>query len=97
MTPQQPQSERRRSERYGLALPITLEDAEEVRTHDVSTYGMLFEAVWPPDLGADVSLALRYRAGGRACRLDLHARVVRVERHGDNYNVAVKLRDPLFD
>lgn len=94
-SPSQP--ERRASERYGFALPITLEDEEEeVRTHDVSAGGLLFEAEAPPALGCALSLALRYRAGGRACRLEVRGRVVRVERHGDNYNVAVKLCQPLF-
>ena len=90
------QPERRASERYGFALPITLEDDEEVRTHDVSAGGLLFEAEAPRPVGSPLALALRYRAGGRACRLEVQGRVVRVERHGDNYNVAVELYQPLF-
>ena len=59
------QPERRASERYGFALPILLEDDEEVRTHDVSAGGLLFEAEAPRPVGSPLALALRYRAGGR--------------------------------
>jgi hypothetical protein len=93
----QPQPDPRRAQRFGLALPITMEGTTDAFTHDISPDGILFEAESPPELGAVVSLQLSYRVGTRDFGLVREGKVVRVERHGDNYNVAVRLSRPLFE
>ncbi len=85
----------RAAERFGLALPITME-GEECASHDISATGVLLECPAAPELGATVSLTLQYRAEGQDFSLDCLGEVVRVERHGENYNIAVRLSEPLF-
>jgi len=85
----------RSAERFGLALPITME-GEECACHDISSTGVLLEAAQSRDLGAKVALSLQYTVEGTPFHLDCSGRVVRVERHGDNYNIAVHLDEPLF-
>jgi hypothetical protein len=92
---QQSQQRQRGADRYGVALPITLE-GEEAACQDISATGLLVEAAKAPQLGAQVALSLQYEAEGRPFSLDCSGRVVRVERHGDNYNIAVRLDEPLF-
>ncbi len=88
-------ADQRTRQRYALALPITME-GEEGLTHDLSADGILFEARRRPALGARVALSLQYRADDAECRLRCDGEVVRVERHGDGFNIAVKLSRPLF-
>jgi hypothetical protein len=92
---QEAQQRQRSAERFGLALPITME-GEECSSHDISATGVLLESSAAPALGATVSLMLQYRTEGREFSLDCVGEVVRVERHGDNYNIAVRLAEPLF-
>lgn len=92
---QDTQQRQRSAERFGLALPITME-GEECSSHDISATGVLLESPAAPALGAQVSLMLQYRSDGRDFTLDCVGEVVRVERHGDNFNIAVRLSEPLF-
>ena len=92
---QDAQQRQRSAERFGLALPITME-GEECSSHDISATGVLLEASQAPALGASVALTLQYRCDGREFSLDCRGEVVRVERHGENYNIAVRLAEPLF-
>ena len=93
---QEVQLRQRSAERFGLALPITMEGAE-CASHDISATGVLLEATVAPALGATVSMTLQYRADdNQQRRMDFSGEVVRVERHGDNYNIAVRLHRPLF-
>jgi hypothetical protein len=85
----------RSADRFGLALPITME-GEECAIHDISATGVLLESTQAPELGAQVALTLQYQAEGRPFALDCSGQVVRVERHGENYNIAVRLNQPLF-
>ena len=89
------QLRQRSAERFGVALPITME-GEDCSSHDISATGLLLEATAAPELGAQVSLTLQYRAEGQDFSLDCRGEVVRVERHGENFNIAVRLNDPLF-
>ncbi|MBA2961348.1 MULTISPECIES: PilZ domain-containing protein [Ramlibacter] len=89
------QLRQRSADRFGLALPITME-GEECACHDISATGVLLEAAQAPQLGAQVALSLQYQSGGRPFTVDCRGQVVRVERHGDNYNIAVRLNEPLF-
>jgi hypothetical protein len=90
-----PQLRQRSAERFGLALPITME-GEACSSHDISATGVLLESPAAPPLGAQVSLMLQYSADGRDFSLGCMGEVVRVERHGDNFNIAVRLAEPLF-
>jgi hypothetical protein len=92
---QEAQHRQRSAERFGLALPITME-GEECASHDISATGVLLEAAAAPAVGSSVALTLQYRSEGREFSLDCSGDVVRVERHGDNYNIAVRLHQPLF-
>jgi len=89
------QHRQRAAERFGLALPITME-GEECASHDISATGVLLESAVAAELGATVSLTLQYRKDDEERRLDCSGQVVRVERHGDNFNIAVRLDQPLF-
>ncbi len=81
--------------RFGIAMAITI-DGEQGRTHDLSAQGVLLETQLRPLVGATVALGLSFPAAGRTRQLGCRGRVVRVEPHGDAYNVAVKLSEPLF-
>lgn len=85
----------RSAERFGLALPITME-GEECACHDISATGVLLESAQAQELGAKVALSLQYDVEGAPYHLDCRGHVVRVERHGDNFNIAVQLDEPLF-
>jgi hypothetical protein len=85
----------RSADRFGVALPITME-GEECATHDISATGVLLESTQAPALGSRVALTLQYQSEGRPFSLDCAGEVVRVERHGKNFNIAVRLSEPLF-
>lgn len=86
----------RSAERFGLALPVTME-GESCACHDISATGLLVEAGHAPEVGTVVSLDLRYDLQGEPFHVHCTGRVVRVERHGDSHNVAVRLDQPLFE
>lgn len=86
----------RSGDRFGIALPITMDDVEG-ETLDISETGILFEiaADSQPEVGARVRLTLDYSMDGRAFRTRCEAEVVRVERVGGKVNVATRLLSPL--
>ncbi|MBC7468648.1 MAG: PilZ domain-containing protein [Ramlibacter sp.] len=86
----------RSSDRFGIGLPVTLEDGEG-ETLDISETGILFEtaAASQPQLGAQIGLTLEYAMDGYVYRTRCEAEVVRVERVGDRVNVAARLLVPL--
>jgi hypothetical protein len=92
---QDAQLRQRSADRFGLALPITME-GEECACHDISATGVLLESSQAPALGTQVELSLQYQAEGRPFSVDCRGQVVRVERHGENFNIAVRLDEPLF-
>ncbi|AEG92803.1 PilZ domain-containing protein [Ramlibacter tataouinensis] len=92
---QTPRTDQRAADRFGVALPITME-GEEGATHDLSAGGILFESPSDAVLGEQVTVQLQYRRHGIDHQLDCKGRVVRVERCGDGYNIAVQLNQPLF-
>jgi hypothetical protein len=87
--------EQRKAERFGVALPITMEDVEGA-THDLSATGILFETTLEPSVGATVNVTLEYLVDGHTHQMACEAQVVRVERVGDKVNVAARLATPLF-
>jgi hypothetical protein len=71
-------------------------DGQECACHDISSTGLLLEAARSHEVGAQVALSLQYTVEGTPFHVDCRGRVVRVERHGDNFNIAVELDEPLF-
>lgn len=90
-----PVPDQRSSERFGLALPITME-GEDCASHDLSATGLLLEAASAPLVGATVDLTLEYVRREREHRLACQGQVVRVERLARGYNIGVRLVQPLF-
>lgn len=87
------QPRQRAAQRFGLALPITM-DGQACACHDISATGMLLESARPLTPGARVRLQLHPHAGaGQVCA----GHVVRSQSVGDSWNVAVRLDHPLFD
>lgn len=87
-------ADQRSSERFGIALPVTMEDREG-ETHDISETGILFETDCEPQLGATIAMTLQYSIDGQDYELGCAAKVVRVERVGNKVNVAARLLSPL--
>lgn len=86
--------DQRSSERFGIALPITMEDTSG-ETHDISETGILFETESEPKVGDQIAITLQYSVDGHDYHMGCQAQVVRVERVGDKVNVGVKLLTPL--
>ena len=88
--------DQRHGDRYGIALPITMEDGGG-ETLDISETGILFEtaAALQPQVGARISMTLEYSLDGHDFQTRCDAEVVRVERVGSVVNVATRLLTPL--
>jgi hypothetical protein len=84
----------RSGDRYGIALPITLEDGEG-ETHDISETGVFFETDAEHQVGDRISMTMEYFLDGREYHTRCEAQVVRVERVGRKVNVAARLLTPL--
>lgn len=81
-------------DRFGIALPITMEDGEG-ETLDISETGILFEAEFEPQVGSRIGMTLQYSMDGRDYHMGCLAEVVRVERVGRKVNVATRFVTPL--
>jgi hypothetical protein len=90
-----PVPDQRSSDRFGLALPITME-GEECASHDLSASGLLVQSPTALDVGAPVDLTLEYERQGQALKLACHGQVVRIEQLADGYNIGVRLDRPLY-
>jgi hypothetical protein len=86
--------DQRSCDRFGIALPITMEDGQG-QTHDISETGILFETDSEPLVGARLDLTLTYSMDGQEYHMGCAAEVVRVERVGPKVNVAARLLTPL--
>ena len=88
--------EQRSGDRFGIALPITMEDGTG-ETLDISETGILFEtsAASQPQVGAKIALTLQYTMNGHDYHSHCEAEVVRVEQVGSRVNVATRLLSPL--
>ena len=78
--------ERRRGERYKLALPVQLNDGIGT-TCDISTSGIFFETESAYSIGETIRLFLNFEHETLQCE----ARVVRVEPRNGQFGVAVEL------
>jgi hypothetical protein len=95
-TPDMGMMDHRSGDRFGIALPITMEDGEG-ETHDISETGILFETVAEsaPQVGARIAMTLQYSMDGHDYNMPCEVEVVRVERVGNRVNVAARLLAPL--
>lgn len=87
--------EQRSFDRFGIALPVTMEGGEG-ETLDISETGVLFEAEFEPQVGARIGMTLQYSIDGRDYHTGCLAEVVRVERVGSKVNVATRFVTPLI-
>ena len=78
--------ERRKGERYKLALPVQLNDGIGT-TYDISTSGIFFETDRAYAIGETIQLSLHFEHETLECE----ARVVRVEPRNGQFGVAVEL------
>ena len=83
--------ERRRGERYKLALPVQLNGGTGT-TYDISTSGILFETESTHSIGDTIRLSLHFKHETLQC----DARVVRVEPRNGQFGVAVELTSYVF-
>ena len=83
--------ERRRGERYKLALRVQLKNGTGT-TRDISTSGIFFETESAYSIGDTIRLLLNFEAETLQCE----ARVVRVEPRNGQLGVAVELKSYVF-
>jgi Tfp pilus assembly protein PilZ len=83
--------ERRRGERYKLALPLQLKNGAGM-TRDISTSGIFFETESAYATGDMIRLFLNFEHETLQCE----ARVVRVEPRNGQFGVAVELKSYVF-
>jgi PilZ domain len=79
--------ERRKGERYKLALPVQLNDGTGT-TCDISTSGIFFETESAHSIGGTIRLFLNFEHETLQCE----GRVVRVEPRNGQFGVAVELK-----
>ena len=83
--------ERRKGERYKLALPVQLNNGIGT-TCDISTSGIFFETERAHSIGDTIRLFLNFEAETLQCE----GRVVRVEPRNGQFGVAVELASYVF-
>ena len=83
--------ERRKGERYKLAVPVELNDGIGA-TCNISTSGIFFETVSEYAIGDTIRLLLNFEQETLQCE----ARVVRVEQFNGQFGVAVELKSYVF-
>jgi PilZ domain len=83
--------ERRKGERFKLALPVQLSDGIGT-TCNISTSGIFFETESAYSIGDTIRLLLNFEYETLQCE----ARVVRVEARNGQFGVAVELRSYVF-
>jgi len=83
--------ERRRGERYKLALPVQLNDGIGI-TCDISTAGIYFETESACSIGDTIPLSVKFKDETLQCE----ARVVRVEPRNGQFGLAVELKSYVF-
>ena len=83
--------ERRRGQRFKLALRVQLNDGIGM-TRDISTSGIFFETENAHSIGDTIRLFLNFEHETLQCE----ARVVRVEPRNGQFGVAVELKSYVF-
>ena len=83
--------ERRKGERFKVALPVQLNDGIGI-TCDISTSGIFFETESAHSVGETIRLSVNFEHESLQCE----ARVVRVEPRNGQFGVAVELTSDVF-
>jgi Tfp pilus assembly protein PilZ len=83
--------ERRKGERFKLAVPVQLNDGTGT-TCDISTSGIFFETERTYSIGDTIRLSLSFEHETLQCE----ARVVRVEPRNGQFGAAVELKSYVF-
>jgi hypothetical protein len=83
--------ERRKGQRFKLALPVQLNDGTGT-TCDISTSGIFFETERAYAIGETIRLSLSFEQETLQCE----GRVVRVEPRNGQFGVAVELKSYVF-
>jgi len=83
--------ERRKEQRFKLALPVQLNDGIGT-TYDISTSGIFFKTERAYSIGETIRLSLHFEHESLQCE----ARVVRVEPRNGQFAVAAELTSYVF-
>lgn len=82
--------ERRRAERFGAVMPVTVE-GREATTQDLSTSGLSFVADRPYEIGTRVAVVIEYLLDGHQYPLRCEAEVVRSDAIEGGWQVGARL------
>ena len=85
--------ERRRAQRYRLAVPVRLQDGSTGITRNISTSGIFFETGRAHSIGDTFTLSVHLREASIQCE----GRVVRLEQVEGKFGIAVDLTSYRFD
>ena len=85
--------DRRRSQRYRLAVPVRLQDGSTGIARDISTSGIFFETERGHSIGDTVNLSVQLGEASIQCE----GRVVRLEQVEGKFGIAVDLTSYRFD
>ena len=85
--------ERRRAQRYRLAVPVRLQNGSTGITRDISTSGIFFETEHGHTIGDTVQLSVQLGEASIQCE----GRVVRLEQLEGKFGIAVDLTSYRFD
>lgn len=88
--PLDPRGERRRAERFGAAMPVSV-DGEAATTRDLSASGLSFLAQRAYGAGERVQVVIEYLLDGHQYPLRCEAEVVRSEPADGGYRVGARL------
>ena len=86
----------RQSERFHVAMPLTL-NGQTCATLDLSATGLSFEADRPYNVGVKMDLTIDYLMDGHNFPLQCQAVVVRVEPKGTRFIIGARLVAPFFE
>jgi hypothetical protein len=88
--PLRARSERREAERFGAAMPVTV-DGQAGTTQDLSVSGLSFLAQQPHAVGARIEVVIEYLLDGCQYPLRCEAEVVRSQAVEGGYKVGARL------
>jgi hypothetical protein len=88
--PLQTRDDRRRAERFGVEMPVTI-DGRIGTTQDLSSSGLSFLSDQPYALGTRIDVVIEYLLDGHQYPLRCEAEVVRIELVEGQYRVGARL------
>jgi hypothetical protein len=88
--PLQPRSDRRQAERFGAAMPVSV-DGQSATTQDLSASGLSFLSDHAYERGARVQVVIEYLLDGHQYPLRCEAEVVRSDPAEGRFRVGARL------